>query len=178
MDHFGHDHERNGECVERVFSHRSAVEAVRQFGLLDESFFMYGEDLDWSRRCWDSGWQVRFYPQALAIHHQESSSRSNPIRFAIQLECSVCHYWSKHHYLPARLLNRLLLSLKHFSRSIFWAGEFLLKPEGRRSISPPQPSSLLTLPASGCCGFRHLKKFGDFDWSFNPPAHKKKKGLS
>ena len=43
--------------------------AVKQFGLLDEGFWMYGEDLDWSRRCWQSEWKVMFYPGAEAIHY-------------------------------------------------------------------------------------------------------------
>ena len=33
-------------------------EAICQAGLLDESFFMYGEDLDWAKRIKDAGWQI------------------------------------------------------------------------------------------------------------------------
>ncbi len=33
-------------------------EAIQQAGLLDESYFMYGEDLDWAKRIKDAGWEV------------------------------------------------------------------------------------------------------------------------
>ena len=33
-------------------------EAILEAGLLDEMFFMYGEDLDWAKRIKDAGWQV------------------------------------------------------------------------------------------------------------------------
>src|SRR5262245_46506760 len=37
-------------------------EAVEQVGLLDEDFFMYGEDLDWCYRIRTAGWQIHYYP--------------------------------------------------------------------------------------------------------------------
>ena len=44
-------------------------DALPRVGLLDESFFMYGEDMDWCRRFWQCGWQVVFVPAAEAIHY-------------------------------------------------------------------------------------------------------------
>src|SRR5208337_5435775 len=37
-------------------------EALTRVGLLDEGFFMYGEDKDWCKRFWAQGWQVVFVP--------------------------------------------------------------------------------------------------------------------
>jgi len=31
-------------------------EAIVQAGLLDGTFFMYGEDLDWAKRITEAGW--------------------------------------------------------------------------------------------------------------------------
>jgi GT2 family glycosyltransferase len=39
-------------------------EAFDTVGLLDENLFMYGDDVDWCRRCWKAGWQVVFFPGA------------------------------------------------------------------------------------------------------------------
>ncbi len=36
-------------------------EAIEQVGLLDEAFFMYGEDLDWAYRMKAAGWRVYYY---------------------------------------------------------------------------------------------------------------------
>lgn len=53
-------------------------EAVAQVGLLDESFFMYGEDLDWCFRFRAAGWQIHYYPGTQIVHFKgESSKRSS-----------------------------------------------------------------------------------------------------
>ncbi len=51
---------------------RSAVDAV---GALDESFFLYGEDLEWCSRMRRAGWRIATCPSAVATHHASASSR-------------------------------------------------------------------------------------------------------
>ncbi|PWU23945.1 hypothetical protein C5B42_01130 [Candidatus Cerribacteria bacterium 'Amazon FNV 2010 28 9'] len=46
---------------------------IDEIGLLDERFFMYGEDLDWCYRCWKKGWKVVYDPHATVIHDKHSS---------------------------------------------------------------------------------------------------------
>jgi GT2 family glycosyltransferase len=48
-------------------------EAVRQVGLLDERFFMYGEDIDWAYRIKTSGWQVVYTPITKITHLKGAS---------------------------------------------------------------------------------------------------------
>lgn len=43
-------------------------EVVNKVGFLDESFFMYGEDLDYSYRVKSFGWKVVFNPEASVLH--------------------------------------------------------------------------------------------------------------
>jgi hypothetical protein len=50
-------------------------EAVAQAGLLDETFFMYGEDLDWAYRVKSAGWRVMYHPQVIVHHVKRASSR-------------------------------------------------------------------------------------------------------
>jgi GT2 family glycosyltransferase len=40
----------------------------QQVGLLDESFFLYFEDVDWCRRCRDKGFDVYFVPEVAVTH--------------------------------------------------------------------------------------------------------------
>ena len=47
--------------------------ALDQVGLLDERFFMYGEDIDWSKRFNDKGWGVVYVPEAEAVHYGGAS---------------------------------------------------------------------------------------------------------
>jgi len=65
------------------FARRKAVSAV---GLLDENFFMYGEDMDWCKRFWKNGWPIRFYPGAEAIHYGGASSANSPVRFHVEMQ--------------------------------------------------------------------------------------------
>lgn len=43
-------------------------EAMRDVGLLDERYWMYGEDLDWCKRFADAGWKVVYDGRTTAIH--------------------------------------------------------------------------------------------------------------
>lgn len=51
--------------------------AVAQTGLLDEAFFMYGEDLDWAKRIKDAGWEVWYNGQVEITHVKEAASRQS-----------------------------------------------------------------------------------------------------
>ncbi len=52
-------------------------EAVRDVGLLDEAYFMYGEDLDWAYRIKAHGWEVWFNPYASVVHYKKQSGRES-----------------------------------------------------------------------------------------------------
>jgi len=48
---------------------------LAKVGLLDERYFMYLEDLDWSRRFWENGYRVSYVGQAEIIHlHRRQSA--------------------------------------------------------------------------------------------------------
>lgn len=56
-------------------------ETVAQVGLLDERFFMYGEDLDWAKRIKDAGWEIWYNGQSEVTHvKRASSSQSSKTR--------------------------------------------------------------------------------------------------
>lgn len=52
-------------------------EAILQVGLLDEAFWMYGEDLDWAKRIKDAGWEVWYNPAVTVLHVKEAASRKS-----------------------------------------------------------------------------------------------------
>ena len=52
-------------------------EAVQQVGLLDEAYFMYGEDLDWAKRIKDAGWEVWYNGKVEITHVKRASSRKS-----------------------------------------------------------------------------------------------------
>lgn len=71
--------------------------ALDEVGLLDERFFIYGEDMDWCKQFRDAGWDVVFVPQARAIHYGGASSANSPIRFFVEKQKADAQYWQKHH---------------------------------------------------------------------------------
>jgi GT2 family glycosyltransferase len=93
-------------CVAR----RSAVEDV---GGLDDSYFFYGEDIDWCKRFADAGWALAFLPQATATHFGGGSTSKAPLRFSIEILRATLRYWRKHHGRSGHALCYLLLLLHH-----------------------------------------------------------------
>lgn len=95
MHYFAYDHTREVEVLVGCYLMTTRT-AIEKFGLLDENFFFYGEDLDWSRRCRQAGLKVMFYPQAEAIHYCGGSSANDPARFAVAQLHARLQLWSKH----------------------------------------------------------------------------------
>lgn len=93
--------------------------ALDQFGLLDEGFFIYAEDVDWCMRCRKAGWRVVFFTGAQAIHYRGvSTTKKDPVRFAVTQQQSVLRFWEKHH----GSLGRFAISCLLFCRlGIRWA---------------------------------------------------------
>jgi len=52
-------------------------EVVEQVGLLDESFFMYGDDLDWAYRMKAAGWKVYYHADVTVLHYKGEASKSS-----------------------------------------------------------------------------------------------------
>jgi len=50
-------------------------EAIEQVGLLDEAYFMYGEDLDWAYQIKANGWKIYYNPAVTVTHVKRAASR-------------------------------------------------------------------------------------------------------
>ena len=100
---FDHEHTAEAEVLNGWFLllRRTALDLV---GLLDEHFFMYGEDIDWCYRFQQAGQRKVFFAEAEAIHYGGASSAQAPVRFQIEMYRANCQYWEKHHGRRARLL--------------------------------------------------------------------------
>ncbi len=67
-------------------------EVVEHVGLLDESYFMYSEEIDWCRRIRAAGWTVLIAPSANVVHFGGQSTRLMPEEMFLQLHQSRAHY--------------------------------------------------------------------------------------
>jgi len=71
-------------------------EAIDDAGLLDETFFMYGEDLDWAYRIKKAGWKVFYHPQVVVKHIKRAASRrSTKAQFEFQRAMLI--FYRKHY---------------------------------------------------------------------------------
>jgi N-acetylglucosaminyl-diphospho-decaprenol L-rhamnosyltransferase len=68
--------------------------AVRKVGTLDESFFLFSEEVDWSYRFAQAGWKIFYYPGAKVMHVGEASHGG---RWTRELARSNLRYMMKHH---------------------------------------------------------------------------------
>ena len=71
-------------------------EAIAQAGLLDEAFFMYGEDLDWASALHQAGWEVRYNPAVTVLHVKRAASRQSH-RAQIAFHEAMLYFYRKHY---------------------------------------------------------------------------------
>jgi GT2 family glycosyltransferase len=72
-------------------------ELLDQVGLLDEAFFMYGEDLDWAFRIKQKGWQVYYNGAVHAIHVKGASSSQRSTKSIIAFYKAMLTFYQKHY---------------------------------------------------------------------------------
>ena len=70
-------------------------EALDCVGLLDDSYFMYTEEVDLCHRLARGGWEVWWAPQAAVVHHGGASARQAPVEMYVQLYRSKTHFFRK-----------------------------------------------------------------------------------
>jgi hypothetical protein len=72
-------------------------ELLKETGGLDETFFMYCEDVDFCLRAKKAGWKTVYHPGAKVLHHIGGSSRQVPRRMIIERHKSMWRYYKKHY---------------------------------------------------------------------------------
>lgn len=90
--------------------------ALAEVGGLDEGFFMYAEDVDWSRRFAQAGWRVTYFTDAQVVHHGAKSSQHAPTRFFVEMRRADLRYWRKHHGAVPTVAYALVLTIHHLLR--------------------------------------------------------------
>lgn len=57
--------------------------ALKKTGLLDETYFMYGEDIDLSYRLIKAGYKNYYYPKTRIIHYKGESTKKSSINYVL-----------------------------------------------------------------------------------------------
>ena len=71
-------------------------EAVLKTGLLDEDYFMYGEDIDYSYRLLKAGYKNYYYPEIRIIHYKGESTKKEDLNVLINFYNAMIIFVRKH----------------------------------------------------------------------------------
>jgi GT2 family glycosyltransferase len=106
-------------------------QAIEQVGLMDERFFVYGEETDWCYRFKKAGWKVLFTPDAQIIHFGRQSSKQVPSQMTLQLKGSILRFIDKHHSLLEYRLACVLVWLFFAVRVPIWLAKSVFNKADR-----------------------------------------------
>jgi hypothetical protein len=132
-------------CGAFMMLRKSALDEV---GLLDEDFFMYGEDIDMSYRLLNAGYKNIYYPESTIIHYKGESTKKGSLNYVLTFYKAMIKFARKHFskkmaksyaaiinlavYFRAllALLRRFLrdFSLPVFQAVLIYIGFYLIKP--------------------------------------------------
>lgn len=171
-------------------------EAIDKTGLLDESFFMYGEDIDLSYRIIKAGYSNYYYPETRIIHYKGESTKKGSVNYVLVFYNAMVIFAKKHFTqknaklftfliniaiyfraflaLLTRLWDRLLLPL--LDGIVLFSGSILIKELwGRTQIYPeggsyPIEIIYYVIPAYVCIWLLSIYFAGGYD----PPIKIKK----
>ena len=109
--------------------------AIDDAGLLDESFFMYGEDLDWAFRIKEHGWKVYYYPEASALHFKGASSSRSSYRLIIEFYRAMYLFQRKHYAPNTFVLLNWLIAAGIFIRGCIALALNLVRPSTSKRVA-------------------------------------------
>ena len=70
--------------------------ALDKTGLLDEAFFMYGEDIDLSYRLLQEGYQNYYFPKTRIIHYKGESTKKSSLNYVFIFYNAMVIFANKH----------------------------------------------------------------------------------
>ncbi len=132
MDYWDHNSVRSIDVLSGCFW-TVRREALDKVGLLDEEFFIYGEDIDWCRRFHNAGWDIVFYPEAQAVHLGAASSANAPVKFYVEMQKADLQYWRKHHGRIGEFSYAGIILLRETIRVAARGLQYLFQPSKRKT---------------------------------------------
>jgi hypothetical protein len=97
--------------------------ALEEIGLLDETFFMYGEDIDLSYRIMNAGYQNYYLPATRIIHYKGESTKKGTINYVVVFYKAMQIFAKKHFTNKKSFLLTWILKLAIWFRASLAIGK-------------------------------------------------------
>lgn len=91
--------------------------ALDKTGLLDEQFFMYGEDIDLSWRLIKAGYKNYYFPEARIIHYKGESTKKTSVNYVFVFYRAMALFAKKHFSTTYAKWFSLLVNVAIFVRA-------------------------------------------------------------
>lgn len=102
-------------------------ETLEKTGYLDESFFMYGEDIDLSYRISQAGYENYYYPETTIIHYKGESTKKGSLNYVKMFYQAMIIFANKHFTSRKARTFRFLIQLAIYFRAGLSLGRRFLK---------------------------------------------------
>ncbi len=114
-------------------------EALEKTGLMDETFFMYGEDIDLSYRILKAGYKNYYFPEVKILHYKGESTKKGEINYIVHFHNAMIIFVKKHFTESGH--RSFIIIIK--SAVYFWGLIALLKNFFRKVFLPVADAVLL-----------------------------------
>ncbi len=105
-----------------------------QVGLLDEDFFMYGEDIDLCYRIKEGGYKIMYYPEASIIHYKGGSSKKRRTKVIYDFHNAMWIFYKKHYIKTYSLWINSLVYIGIWAKYALEIGKNAMKSSGNKSV--------------------------------------------
>jgi GT2 family glycosyltransferase len=103
------------------------LEVFERIGHLDETFFMYVEDVDFCYRAKKENLQVYYFPQVTVLHHIGESTKGKRVTMHVEHHRSMYNFYRKHRHPNFILRGMVFLGIWIRLWFTIWAGFFVTK---------------------------------------------------
>lgn len=102
-------------CGAFMFMRKSVIDEV---GMLDEAFFMYGEDIDLSYRIKEAGYKIYYFPETQLIHFKGESTKKSSVNYVRVFYQAMIIFAKKHFSGKGAGLLVFMLNIAIFGRAM------------------------------------------------------------
>ncbi len=104
-------------------------------GLLDERFFMYGEDIDLCYRIKERGWKIYYNPAVTVLHYKGAASRQRSTASTVHFYRAMALFHDKHYRARTFFLVNWLVYLGIATLGALALVRNALRPPARRRVA-------------------------------------------